>query len=58
RVMDISLARKLIHYNPTTSLLDGLKQTWDWFTANQDEYLNKVNYFKETEERGSIKNKA
>jgi len=47
RVMDISLARKLIHYNPTTSLLDGLKQTWDWFVKNQDEYLNKMNYFEE-----------
>lgn len=47
RVMDISLARKLIHYNPTTSLLDGLKETWDWFTKNQDEYLKKKNYFKE-----------
>lgn len=47
RVMDISLARKLIHYNPTTTLLDGLKETWNWFEKNQDEYLNKVNYFKE-----------
>ncbi|MFC1943182.1 NAD-dependent epimerase/dehydratase family protein [Chloroflexota bacterium] len=47
RVMDISLARKLIHYNPTTTLLDGLKETWNWFVINQDEYLNKVNYFKE-----------
>ena len=47
RVMDISLARKLIHYNPTTTLLDGLRETWDWFIKNQDEYLGKVNYFKE-----------
>ena len=47
RVMDISLAKKLIHYNPTTTLLDGLKETWDWFVKNQDEYLNKMNYFKE-----------
>jgi len=47
RVMDISLARKLIHYNPTTTLLNGLKETWDWFVKNQDEYLNRVNYFKE-----------
>ena len=47
RVMDISLARKLIHYNPTTSLLDGLKETWDWFIKNQDEHLKKKNYFKE-----------
>jgi GDP-L-fucose synthase len=47
RVMDISLARELIHYNPTTTLLDGLKETWNWFVENQDEYLNKVNHFKE-----------
>ncbi len=47
RVMDISLARELIHYNPTTSLLDGLKQTWDWFVENQNEYLQRKNYFKE-----------
>ncbi len=46
RVMDISLARKLIHYNPTTSLEDGLKQTWDWFTKNQDEHHKRLNYFK------------
>lgn len=46
RVMDISLARKLIHYNPTTSLSDGLKETWNWFIKNQDEYLKKQNYFK------------
>lgn len=47
RVMDISLAKKLIHYNPTTSLLEGLKETWDWFVKNQDEYLKRKNYFKE-----------
>jgi len=47
RVMDITLARKLIHYNPTTSLVDGLKQTWEWYVKNQDEYLKKVNYFKD-----------
>lgn len=46
RVMDISLAKKLIHYNPATSLEDGLRQTWDWFTKNQDEYLKRLNYFK------------
>lgn len=47
RVMDISLARKLIHYNPTTTLLEGLKETWSWFINNQDEYLKRKNYFKE-----------
>ncbi len=47
RVMDITLARKMINYNPTTSLEDGLKETWDWYVNNQDEYLKKVNYFKD-----------
>ena len=45
RVMDISLARELIHYNPTTTLPDGLKETWAWFVENQDEYFYKKNYF-------------
>jgi len=47
RVMDISLAREMLGYNPTTSLLEGLKKTWEWYVENQDEYLKKVNYFKE-----------
>jgi GDP-L-fucose synthase len=47
RVMDITLAREMILYNPTTSLMDGLKTTWEWFIQNQDEYLKKKNYFKE-----------
>ena len=47
RVMDISLARELIGYHPTTSLLDGLKLTWPWYMDNQDEYLSKQNYFTE-----------
>jgi GDP-L-fucose synthase len=45
RVMDISLARELIDYNPTTPLLEGLKETWEWFVENQDEYLKRKNYF-------------
>ena len=48
RVMDIGRAREWIHYNPTTSLLDGLRQTWTWFVQHQDEYLQKKNYFAET----------
>jgi GDP-L-fucose synthase len=47
RVMDISLARKLLNYNPTTPLREGLQETWEWFIHNQDEYLKKKNYFKE-----------
>lgn len=46
RVMDISKARELIGYNPSTSLLEGLKETWKWFLDNQKEYLEKKNYFK------------
>lgn len=45
RVMDIALARQLIDYNPTTSLAEGLKATWDWYIANRDEYKKKKNYF-------------
>lgn len=47
RIMDISKAKELIDYEPSTSLLDGLKETWNWFIENQDEYLQKQNYFKE-----------
>lgn len=47
RVMDISLAQDVIDYNPTTSLQEGLKETWEWFVENQDEYLRKKNYFSE-----------
>lgn len=47
RVMDISLAREMLGYNPTTSLLDGLKKTWEWYVSNQDEYLERKNYFAE-----------
>jgi len=47
RVMDISRARKWIDYNPTMTLLDGLKETWDWFQKNKKEYLKRKNYFAE-----------
>ncbi len=49
RVMDISLARRLIEYNPTTSLAQGLRETWDWYLGHQNEHLLKKNYFRETE---------
>lgn len=47
KVMDLSLAMELIGYNPSTTLLDGLKKTWEWFIKNQGEYLKKKNYFVE-----------
>lgn len=47
RVMDITLAKETIGYNPRTSLEEGLKETWDWFKKNQEEFKFKKNYFKE-----------
>jgi GDP-L-fucose synthase len=47
RVMDISLARKLLGYNPTTSLEEGLRKTSDWYVKHSDEHLRRMNYFKE-----------
>jgi nucleoside-diphosphate-sugar epimerase len=45
--MDISLAKERIHYNPSTSLADGLKETWHWFLTHSEEYNSRKNYFKE-----------
>lgn len=47
RVMNIDLARKLINYNPTTSLEEGLKNTWNWYKNNTEEFLLRKNYFTE-----------
>jgi UDP-glucose 4-epimerase len=33
---DISLARKVLAFEPKTSLKDGLRQTWQWFLANSN----------------------
>jgi GDP-L-fucose synthase len=45
RVMDISLAREIVDYQPCTSLQNGLKETWQWYLDHRDEYLQKHNYF-------------
>ena len=45
RIMDISLARETIDYNPSISLKEGLRKTWEWFRNNPDEHNKKVNYF-------------
>jgi len=45
RLMDISLAREIINYNPTTEMRDGLMTTWDWFMGHPDEHDKKMNYF-------------
>ncbi|MHB8163388.1 MAG: NAD-dependent epimerase/dehydratase family protein [Methanoregula sp.] len=49
RVMDISLAREKLGYNPKTSFEDGLRKTWEWYINNQDDYLKRKNYFKDGE---------
>ncbi|MBJ13408.1 MAG: hypothetical protein CMG62_10105 [Candidatus Marinimicrobia bacterium] len=51
RVMDIKRAKKWIKYTPSTSLEEGLKETWDWFQKNKSEYLNRKNYFTENENK-------
>ncbi len=48
RVMDISLARRLLGYAPGTSLRDGLRETWNWYLANESEHLKRKNYFAES----------
>lgn len=45
RVMNIGRAREWVGYEPQTTLLEGLRETWDWFQANKEEYLLKKNYF-------------
>lgn len=47
RVMDISLAKKMLGYEHTTSLFDGLKQTWEWYLEHEKEYEQRKNYFAE-----------
>lgn len=51
RFLDITLAREHLGYNPTTSLHDGLKQTWEWFVENPGEYMKKQCYFETQEVR-------
>lgn len=47
RVMDISKAKRLIRWQPSTTLEKGLDKTWSWFLANSKEYQMKKNYFKD-----------
>lgn len=45
RVMDISLARKMIKYEPKVSLEEGLRKTWNWYQAHPNDHAKKINYF-------------
>lgn len=49
RIMDIARAREWIGYSPSTSLEEGLRQTWAWFTEHREEYLKRQNYFVESQ---------
>jgi len=44
RVMDVSRA-KALGFEAQYSLYDGLKETWEWYQANPDEYKGRLNYF-------------
>lgn len=46
RVMDGTLAKQQIGFEPQISLFDGLKGTWEWFREHIDEHEKKVNYFR------------
>ncbi|MFZ5807098.1 MAG: NAD-dependent epimerase/dehydratase family protein [Verrucomicrobiota bacterium] len=46
KMLDIARARERLGYNPSTTLEQGLRETWEWFLQNEKEYLNKLNYFK------------
>jgi len=45
RVMDVSLARRMLGYEPKTPLEEGLRWTWNWYLANREEYKLRKNYF-------------
>ena len=47
RVMDISLAKEKLGYNPSITLKDGLQETWNWFKNHSKEFELKNNYFVE-----------
>jgi len=45
RVMDNQLARTLIGFEPSTTLAEGLRRTWEWYVEHHDESRNRKNYF-------------
>jgi GDP-L-fucose synthase len=53
RVMSIELARERLGYAPRTALRDGLRETWDWFVAHDDEFERKQDYFAERSPGGA-----
>lgn len=46
KLLDISKARKILNYEPKTSLREGLEETWNWYVNNPEEHTKRQNYFK------------
>jgi len=47
RVMDMSRAKDWIDFEASTTLEEGLKETWEWFLKHKDEFKLRKNYFLE-----------
>ena len=57
RLMDMSLAKKLIGFETTISLSDGIKETMEWFQKNKKDVKNRYNVFTESEtSKGAVNN--
>ncbi len=54
RLLDISLAQEHLGYEPSTSLEQGLRMTWEWFNQHPQEYTHKQCYFEGQESRDEI----
>jgi len=48
RLMDMTLAKKLIGFETEISLSDGIKETMDWFQENDKDVDNRYNVFTES----------
>jgi len=46
RIMDISLAKDKLGFDPKTNLKEGLSITWKWFKKHHKEHIKKIDYFK------------
>ena len=57
RLMDMSLAKKLIGFETKINLSDGIRETMEWFQKNQKDVENRYNVFTESEtSKGTINN--
>ena len=54
RLMDMTKARKKLGFQPDYSLERGIKETVEWYLANQDYQLRKYNAFVEQTKEGGV----